>query len=931
MEYLVIDLATKTIFELGNITLNIQTNQSFIKNLKRKRHNSFYLEANKRYSIMNTDATNVPVTRIENPGKERHVAQLIDDIKSSTEANQAIDLRAITGPDAFRRMREIHTPDGMKTAIFLTDTMEEPIYPDISHLPSFDLPQTGDCFGPLQTTSSGAGVFAPQFNYRTELLMNLSEHFSSAAIVKLYSMAPLPMSTTFWVYRTMTGTDVQANSNIGFMWKPSFQNCVYVVMPWADITLVRPTDYPLEQTFGYLGIKPLSSFIHEEGTQTTLDVQVYFAPFNMKLCTPRAVTAPTSFMHTSAVTSYGQTTINLKVPGSLKIQGFNFEGTDIEEFGTKDFKIGDSEIPPNLHPGTYILSCPRPGPMHLAITVLSRESGESFQLGNLADAQDLPGLEAYKDTGVRLNPKIHKLNLKLNQDIEEPIQRLIDAITRQGKKLSFVTKVLRQNPDEVLVNLLIDGDVFANIISSSAKKGRKKLAITLTSMIEETGRIEIGEFQYNPNNGLATKFHGQQGDRAAREAGHWQFYSNTTITEADASTVKNITIDFNTFALTSPFPSATREYLRHLLKHKYPLVKFQAIKTPYSNAILRVVQGTVTSVEELNQLPFREWNLAEDQEIEFYWDHVNPAVDDLTLNISFVAMGHNVAPSSVELCIYVNFAPVEFFHYRDYDSVVLTEEVGRLEVGVEDLPVDKFAKMTVETETSMTSGPSKDPVVQPETKTQSEAGTIPNESTSTTAEPINKEAIGGVVSERKYQYAGVITIDPSDTKFVVIPLSHTNFPKYEVTTAKRYYRWRGRPYVRITMDANFTMAGIVYIVQVDPRTDYATLKAEDLINMYPHSKQVIKNGVAEMPLNWRSTDVRNFVSYATTAISQIGDLAIVVATPSLTLSGLDPTIKFTLEFDMSEVTYEIPSLEYSDYSKPALSYTVYPIVPVSSL
>ena len=177
----------------------------------------------------------------------------------------------------------------------------------------------------------------------------------------------------------------------------------------------------------------------------------------------------------------------------------------------------------------------------------------------------------------------------------------------------------------------------------------------------------------------------------------------------------------------------------------------------------------------------------------------------------------------------------------------------------------------------------------------------------------------------------MITIDPSDTKFVVIPLSHTNFPKYEVTTAKRYYRWRGRPYVRITMDANFTMAGIVYIAQVDPRTDYATLKAEDLINMYPHSKQVIKNGVAEMPLNWRSTDVRNFVSYATTAISQIGDLAIVVATPSLTLSGLDPTIKFTLEFDMSEVTYEIPSLEYSDYSKPALSYTVYPIVPVSSL
>lgn len=932
------DLATKTNFDFGiteyieleNIIFEIKTNQSFIKSLKRKINNSFYLEANKRYSIMNTDATNVPVTRIENPGKERHVAQLIDDIKSTTEANQAIDLRAITGPDAFRRMREINTPDGRKTAIFLTDTMEEPIYPDISHLPSFDLPQTGECFGPLQTTSSGAGIFAPQFNYRTELLMNLTEHFSSAVIVKLYSMAPLPMSATFWVYRTMTGTNVQANSNIGFMWKPSFQNCVYVVMPWADITLVRPTDYSLENIFGYLGIKPLSSFIHEEGTQTTLDVQVYFAPFNMKLCTPIAVTAPTSFMHTTAVTSYGKTTINLKVPGVLKIQGFYFEGTEIEEFGTRDFKLGDDKIPLTLNPGTYVLSCPRTGPMHLAITVLSRESGETFHLGNLSDAQDLPGLEPYKDTGIRLNPKIHHLNLKMNSEIEEPIQRLIDAVTRQGKKLSFVTKVLRQNPDEILVSLLIDGDVFANIISSSAKKGRKKLALTLASIAEEKGSVEIGEYQYNPNNNLAEQYHGQQGDRAAREVGHWQFYSNTTITEADASTVKNISIDFNTFALTSPFPSATREYLRHLLKHKYPLVKFQAIKTPYSNAILRVVQGTVGGIEELNQLPFREWNLAEDQEIEFYWDRVNPAIDDLVLNISFVAMGHNIAPSSVELCIYVNFAPVEFYHYRDYDSVVLPVEVGRLEVGETDLPTDNFAKTVMESTLEMTSGPSKSPVVQPDTESHIRIGTVPLEATATTAQPIKQEAIGAVVSERKYQYSGVITINPAETKFVILPLSHTNFPKYEVTTAKRYYRWRGRPYVRVTMDANFTMAGIVYIAQVDPRADYATLKAEDLINMYPHSKQVIKDGMAEMPLNWRSVDVRNLVSYATTAVSQIGDLAIVIATPSLTLSGLDPTIKFTLEFDMSEVTYEIPSLEYSDYSKPPLSFTAYPITPVSS-
>lgn len=880
---------------------------------------------------MNTDATNVPVSRVENPGKERHVAQLIDDIKSSTEANQAIDLRAITGPDAFRRMRSIKTPDGMKEAIFLTDTLEEPIYPEVSHLPSFDLPQTGECFGALQTTSSGEGVFTPVLNYRTELLMNLSEHYSAALIVKLYSMAPLPMSTTFWVYRTMTGTNVQANSNIGFMWKPSYQNCVYVVMPWADVTLVRPVDHPLENSFGYLGIKPLSSFVHEEGTQTTLDVQVYFAPFNMKLCTPKAVTAPTSMVHSSAVSSYGTTTVNVKVPGILKIQGFSFEGNEIEEFGTDSFKIGNNSIPKLITPGTYILSCPKSGPMHLVVTVLSRESGETFTLGNLSDAQDLPGLEAYKDTGIRLNPKFYNIHLKLNDEIEEPIQKLMDAVSRQGKKISFVTKVLRQNPDEILVSLLIDGDVFANIISSSAKKGRKKLASALVSIAQEPGRVEIGEFQYNSNNELATKFHGKQGDRAAREVGHWQFYSNTTITEADASTVKNITIDFNTFALTSPYPSATREYLRHLLKHKYPLVKIQAIKTPYSNAILRVVQSTVSSVEELNQLPFREWNLAEDQEIEFYWDNVNPAIEDLTLHFSLVAMGHNIAPSSVEICIYVNFAPVEFYHYRDYDSVALVEEVGRLEVGVEDLPVDHFANTKTTTELTTTSGPSKSPEMQTDTRTKLETGTVPHESTATTASPDKQEAIGGVVSERKYQYSGVITIDPSKTKFVIVPLSHTNFPKYEVTTAKRYYRWRGRPYVRITMDASYTMAGIVYIAQVDPRADYATLKAEDLIYMYPHSKQVIKNGMAEMPLNWRSTDVRNIVSYADTAVSQIGDLAIIIVSPTKTQSGLDPTIKFTLEFDMSEVTYEIPSLEYSDYSKPAMYWTSYPIVPESSL
>jgi hypothetical protein len=792
------------------------------------------------------------------------------------------------------------TPDGMQDVVCLVDCEQELTLPSIDHLAWYDMPEQGNCFGARQVTSAGVGVFAPMFSYRTETQMSFSQQFQSHCLVKLYCMTPLPMSVSLWVYRTMFGNTTNYLSQIGFTWKPSFQNTVYVLMPWADITLVRPYDYALADVFGLLGIQPLSSFVHEEGTQSSADVTVYFAPYQLKQATPRALVRPTTFLDSSAITSNGTVELSLKAPSKLHITGLSQRGTMITQIDDDDLSIDGKPFSRDrwVYPGTHILGAPTGQTNYLSIMAMSNQLGKNLLLGSIADARILPGFVSHKETGLFYLPSLLELNFDFNDEITDPIQRLIDAGRRKGRDVVFTNRVLRQQPDENLVTLNVDKVDMATFVASSAKKARKKLAYLVIELMDdeperiENATIQIKEYNYNADNKIAQDYHGMQGDAAARETEHWQRVATQTLSDSDGGTVFNVSLDLTTLATTSPQPTFLREYSRHLLRAKYPLLKVQVVKTPFSHGILRIVQGNVTTPEEVNQLPYREFDLAQDTELEFYWDHVNPAITDVTVNFSYFLMGHSIAPSSLVLNFYFNISSMHFFHYKDYDDTI----VGELQIGETSVP------------------------------TNVQENEIPHESTATTATPLQVQPIGAVVSERKYHFSGYVSANASTTKFVVVPLSHTNFPKYELTTAKRYWRWRGVPYVRITLDSNFTLAGIVYAVHCDSRTDYATIKPEQLIAMYPSSKQVFKNGLAEMPLNYRAVDVRQLVSYATTPLSQIGDLVIILPSSSATITGLDPSFRLTFEFDMSNVTYEIPECGFDSFSYPGFVATTYPFV-----
>lgn len=846
---------------------------------------------------MNTDSTDKKVVQEINPGQNHHEAQIISNITRPLEANQAIDFSRRTGPDTFKRIRRLMTPDGMQDVVCLVDCEAELNLPSIDHLAWYDMPEQGNCFGARQVTSAGAGTFSPAFSIRTETQMAFSHHFQSHCLVKLYCMTPLPMSVSYWVYRTLFGTTTNYLSQIGFTWKPSFQNTVYVLMPWADITLVRPYDHALADVFGFLGIQPLSPFIHEEGTQSSADVTVYFAPYQLKQATPRALTRPATFLDSSAITSTGSVDLTLKAPSKLHITGLSQNGTIINQISEQDLTIDGKAFSRDrwVFPGKHILGSPTGQTNYLSIMAISNRLGNNLTLGGIADSRILPGFILYKDTGLYYLPSLSELKLDFNDEIDDPIQRLIDAGRRGGRDIVFTNRVLRQQPDEILATLSIDKVDFATFVSSSAKKARKRLAHLVIEILDDEPELienateQIREYQYNPDNKIAEDYHGQQGDASVRETEHWQRVATQTLADSDGATVFNVSLDLNTVSTTAPQPTFLREYLRHLLHAKYPLLKVQVVKTPFSHGILRIVQGTVTTPEEVNQLPYREFDLTQDTELEFYWDHVNPAIEDVTVDFSYFLMGHSIAPSSIVLNFFFNISSMHFFHYKDYDDVI----EGELQIGETSVPTN---------------------VLQNE---------IPHEATATTATPKQVQPIGAVISERKYHFAGYVSANASTTQFVVLPLSHTNFPKYELTTAKRYWRWRGIPYVRITLDSNFTLAGIVYAVHCDSRTDYDTLKAEQLIAMYPSSKQVFKNGVAEMPLNYRAVDVRQYVSYATVPLSQIGDLVIVLPSGSPTTTGLDPSFRITFEFDMSNVTYEIPECGFEDFSYPGFVATLH--------
>jgi len=148
---------------------------------------------------------------------------------------------------------------------------------------------------------------------------------------------------------------------------------------------------------------------------------------------------------------------------------------------------------------------------------------------------------------------------------------------------------------------------------------------------------------------------------------------------------------------------------------------------------------------------------------------------------------------------------------------------------------------------------------------------------------------------------------------IAVPLSHINFGKEELTSAYRYRRWRGVPRFRITTACSSQISGIMYASHVAPSFDIKTFTADDGIRMFAHSQNALWNSSIEIDTPWFQPNPYNPVTYTvdpstTVPIPQIGYLFISFPTISpAALTGLDNTIKLTLECDMSDIQYDMPS------------------------
>lgn len=243
------------------------------------------------------------------------------------QSEQGIDPTAF--PELNLPIRTVKTPSGLKEVIAIMDTTSMTPRPsETDFLPGYDLPEIGNVWSGRQETVAGEGLFTPTFSARTTEQMKFCNLFHSGCLVRLVCKTPLTTAISFWVHRTSRANSIDSfRSEPGFAWQPSKQNEIFVLMPWAASDVTLPYNSSLDNAFLNLGIRPLSDLVREEGTATTLDVSVYFSPYQMRLYVPRPVALTVgAAIVTETVTGltssqFNQSTLPTENVGTLTVDG----------------------------------------------------------------------------------------------------------------------------------------------------------------------------------------------------------------------------------------------------------------------------------------------------------------------------------------------------------------------------------------------------------------------------------------------------------------------------------------------------------------------------------------------------------------------------------------------------------------------------------
>jgi hypothetical protein len=437
----------------------------------------------------------------------------------------------------------------------------------------------------------------------------------------------------------------------------------------------------------------------------------------------------------------------------------------------------------------------------------------------------------------------------------------------------------------------------------------------------------------------------------------------------------NFTLDLSLVAATYPYVN-TREYLRHYFKSHMPLLIIRSNKSPFSNLLCRIVQGTFTTYEDVMQLPGLEWDpTVTDLPLQPYWTQQTPGSTELIIPFTVVILSGQIDTSGMQLVIFFNTSTLSYHHKIDYDNAQpaasSTFNQALKELGMcqscatspcqcrktKTIPEKVFdialPFMRHRSTNDIVSSPSKVSETQSilaktidiiKGKEQGlESETVVEHSENLIVTERSPEKLDGVTMEtnrlpdsaetgktqieKDYHFVGAISVPLTlNLKFITIPISHHAFGKMEVSTAKKYQWWQGEPTFKITTAASSVLPGIMYVAQVPVTFDFINLKAEAALRMYSRTQKVFWNESCELPIKWFNPTPRQLVNYSVTpsAPAQLGYLILAFPTPTgLTFGSGDQNLKITIHCDTANITYSRPAYNYENFDYPGLQFAVH--------
>lgn len=545
------------------------------------------------------------------------------------------------------------------------------------------------------------------------------------------------------------------------------------------------------------------------------------------------------------------------------------------------------------------------------------------------------------------------IGVYLNNGISNTISKISAAFHAIDYVIGEKSNVISQAPDLIEYTLLHDSKVIFKSYGSTKKQAKydgfeailpylQKIAIAKRLEIVEE---QIFEYKYDSLSDTASKTYGTMIDHNRREDHHYMFLDTLEINATNKFTPFNFNINLSHVGSIYPFVN-TREYHRHLLKSRMPIVSIRSNKSPYSNLLCRLVQGTYTSLDELMQLPGPEWDpTITDLAVQPYWTHQTPGVIDLDIPMTLFLLSGQIDISGLQLVVFFNTSTLDYHHRIDYNATQPppSEEVryDPVVAGIlKDLEMcSKCAISPCSCELLKTRKPKSIGVFQEEgldslTALEEKNVQVIGQSSSTQLEGVTMETMrettaletGKTQTEKDYHFVGVCNTPINVTKFIVIPLSHLSFGKMEVTTAKKYHLWMGEPSFKISSALSSIEPGILYISQVPADFDFANADAEDTIRMYSNTQQMTWNESINFPVKWFNPIPTQKVDYTSTStpLPQLGYIVISVPTQTVTQGQpIASNLKITVHCNTSNIGYKLPTYRYTDFTYPGFKYALY--------